>query len=291
MWFSDNIFLLLFFSALLHIADEFVYPGGFAEKFKNLISRTGLAINNFQIVFINILFLSFCLFVLIYGKSFPVIGMSAVMLVMLNGFAHLFISLKHHEFFPGVITGTLLYIPLGLLSLIFFPLHINGKLISLFLAVIFHMIPFIVIIANKNFLNNIKILKTFKSSFYFITALRIILAFSFIFPSIPKLTGKSFTVLSTDSPVGFFFECLKGSGIYWQFLGVMQFLTGLFLIIPRFNTLGAILFTGIILNIFIITVSLPFYGTPYITFLMLCAGILLLLWDYNKIKCIFSNSN
>lgn len=291
MWFTDNIFLFLLVSALLHITDEFVYPGGFPEKFKSLISGTGLGINNFQIAFINILFLSLCVFVLIYGNSYPLIGMAAIMLVMLNGFAHLFASLKYHEFFPGVITGTLLYIPLGLLALFFFPLHNNGKLISVFLAVILHMIPFFVIIVNKNFFSNINILKKFKLSLYFITALRIILAFAFIFPSIPKLTGSSFTVLSTDSPVGFFFECLKGSGIYWQFLGVMQLITGFFLLIPRFNTLGAIIYSGIILNIFIITVSLPFYGTPYITFLMLCGGVLLLLWDYDKIKCIFSNSD
>lgn len=291
MWFTDNIFLFLFISALLHIADEFVYPGGFPEKFKRLISGTGLGINNFQIALINILFLSFCVFVLIYGNSYPLIGMAAIMLVMLNGFAHLLASLKYHEFFPGVFTGTLLYIPLGLFALIFFPLHINGKLISVFLAAVIHMIPFLVIIINRNFFGNLIIIRKFKFSLYFITALRLILAFAFIFPSIPKLSGSSFTVLSTDSPVGFFFDCLKGSGIYWQFLGVMQLITGIFLLVPRFNTLGAILFTGIILNIFIITVSLPFYGTPYITFLMLCAGVLLLLWDYNKIKCIFSNSD
>jgi len=52
---------------------------------------------------------------------------------------------------------------------------------------------------------------------------------------------------------------------------------------------GALIFYPIILNIFIITLSLNMAGTPAITFLMLLANTWLLLWDYDKLKYIFVN--
>ncbi|HET6668759.1 MAG TPA: hypothetical protein VFH15_00875 [Pyrinomonadaceae bacterium] len=44
----------------------------------------------------------------------------------------------------------------------------------------------------------------------------------------------------------------------------------------------------LILNIFVITVSMHFTGTPVITGLMLLANIYLLCWDYDRLKRVFS---
>jgi hypothetical protein len=55
-------------------------------------------------------------------------------------------------------------------------------------------------------------------------------------------------------------------------------------VIPRTATLGALMFFPLIVNIFVITVSLHFQGTPIITGLMLLANIYLLCWDYDKLK-------
>ena len=56
------------------------------------------------------------------------------------------------------------------------------------------------------------------------------------------------------------------------------------LLIPRTATLGALVYFPLILNIFVITVSLHFTGTPVITGLMLIACIYLLCWDADKLK-------
>jgi hypothetical protein len=56
------------------------------------------------------------------------------------------------------------------------------------------------------------------------------------------------------------------------------------LLIPRTATLGALLYFPVILNIFIITVSLRFTGTWAITGLMLLANLFLVCWDYDKWK-------
>lgn len=130
-------------------------------------------------------------------------------------------------------------------------------------------------------------LKSFRLFRWFIVSLRIILGLAFIYPALPKVLNQSFTTISTDNPIGYFFDCLHRLPLYWEFLGWMQIICGLLLITQRFALIGAILFTGIMSNIFIITVSLQMRGTPYITFLMLMAGLLMLLWDYEKLKPLF----
>jgi hypothetical protein len=113
---------------------------------------------------------------------------------------------------------------------------------------------------------------------------RLILGIGFIAPGLTKFLGHRFTSLGLDTPVGFFFEAMYRTGFYWRFLGAAQILAALLTLIPRTATLGALTFFPIILNIFIITVSMDFRGTPFITGAMLCANLYLLSWDYHKFK-------
>jgi uncharacterized membrane protein YphA (DoxX/SURF4 family) len=117
---------------------------------------------------------------------------------------------------------------------------------------------------------------------------RILLFLGFLPSGLKKLLGEPFTILGLDSPVGFFFEALFRTGFYWNFLGLMQLIAGLLLLIPRTAYLGAILYFPIILNIFIIVVAMNFKGTPFVAGLMLIANLYLLFWDYKKTKQIAS---
>jgi len=121
----------------------------------------------------------------------------------------------------------------------------------------------------------------------FTVVLRFLIGGAFLFASIPKVMGERFTQIPTDDPVGAFFECIYSLTIYWSFLGCSQIIAGLLLITQRFALLGAMIFFGIILNIYFITLSLNMRGTPTITFLMLLATIWLLIWDFDKWKYIF----
>ena len=117
---------------------------------------------------------------------------------------------------------------------------------------------------------------------------RILLSLAFIPSGLKKVLGQRFTLLGTDTPVGFFFEALYQTGFYWNFLGIMQVLVAILILIPKTTTLAAIIYLPIITNIFIIVVSMNFTGTPYVAGLMLLANIYLLFWDYRKIKPIVS---
>ncbi len=124
----------------------------------------------------------------------------------------------------------------------------------------------------------------------FTEAVRVLLGIGFFAPGLTKALGHRFTQLGTETPVGFFFEALYQTGPYWRFIGLAQMLASVLVLIPATATLGAMIFFPIILNIFFITVSLQFTGTPFITGPMLLAATYLLCWDYHKLKPILFRS-
>jgi hypothetical protein len=120
---------------------------------------------------------------------------------------------------------------------------------------------------------------------------RMMLGVGFFAPGLTKALGNRFTMLGVDTPVGFFFEAMYRTGGYWRFIGLSQIAASILVLIPRTATLGAALFFPIILNIFIITVSMEFAGTPVVTGLMLLAVTYLLCWDYHKFKPLLFESS
>jgi hypothetical protein len=113
---------------------------------------------------------------------------------------------------------------------------------------------------------------------------RALLALAFLPSSTTKILGHRFTVLGLDNPVGFFFEAMFRTGIYWRFIGVMQLVAAILILVPRTHALGALIYFPIVLNIFLITVGIGFQGTPYITGAMLLSSLFLLCWHYDAWK-------
>ncbi|HMV07667.1 MAG TPA: hypothetical protein PK325_00295 [Cyclobacteriaceae bacterium] len=94
--------------------------------------------------------------------------------------------------------------------------------------------------------------------------------------------------IETLEPLQQFFRVMATSGLYWEFIGLTQVIGGGLLMTQRFSKLGAVIFFGLILNIFIITVSYGFQGTPVVTGLMLLATVFLLLWDLNSFQFVLT---
>lgn len=128
----------------------------------------------------------------------------------------------------------------------------------------------------------------------FVIYLRYLIGFAFIFASLVKIQGLRFTAESgAENPINsawHFFETLYESGIYWRFLGLAQFIAGTLLVTQRYAKLGAILFLPIIANVFVITISYDFRGTPIITGLMLLATLFLLYWDWDSLKVLLNKT-
>ncbi len=113
---------------------------------------------------------------------------------------------------------------------------------------------------------------------------RVLLALGFIPPSIPKILHQPFTSLPETNPVGDFFGALYRTGFYYEFIGWGQLLAALLLLFPRTAHLGALLFLPIIANIAVLTFSVGFAGTVYVTALMLVAVLYLVAWEYDRLK-------
>ena len=112
---------------------------------------------------------------------------------------------------------------------------------------------------------------------------RLLLSMAFLPPGLVKLTGQRFTILPVDNPVGFFFEAMYRTGPYWRFIGLVQVLAAVLLLIPRTATLGAALFLPVVASILLITIGIGFDGTVFIVAGMLLAAIYLLCWDADRV--------
>ena len=120
----------------------------------------------------------------------------------------------------------------------------------------------------------------------FTAMVRGLLAVGYLRSGLIKMMGERFTTLSAQTPVGYFFDALYSTGFYYRFLGASQVAASLLLLFPRTATLGAVIYVPIALNIFLITVSVGFQGTPFITGLMLLAALYLVCWDYPRLRSV-----
>ncbi len=75
-----------------------------------------------------------------------------------------------------------------------------------------------------------------------------------------------------------------GLALYARFIAYSQIVVGVLLLSVRFATLGAIMLAPILLNIFMVTVSLGWRGTPYVVLVLLLLNAFLLLADYPRLK-------
>ena len=109
----------------------------------------------------------------------------------------------------------------------------------------------------------------------FVWLTRFLLAFAFIPSGMKKVLGQRFTNIGIEHPIGFFFEALYRSGMYWNFIGWGQIFAALLLMTQRFSTLGNIIYFFIISNICFITLSMHFTGKghyePYVVCIILLA--------------------
>lgn len=134
-------------------------------------------------------------------------------------------------------------------------------------------------------------MNSIKSNFWaqlFIIYTRYMLGGGFVFASIIKIKGRRFTTLPQEGAdfgtAMHFFETMYQTGLYWQFLGWGQLIAGFLLMTQRFAKLGAVVNFPIILNVFIITISMDFSLTPVITGMMLLANLGLLVWHWGELR-------
>src|SRR5882762_435236 len=113
---------------------------------------------------------------------------------------------------------------------------------------------------------------------------RITLAASFIPAGYIKIVGERFAAgLPSNNPLGHYFDALQLTGYYYTFIGIVQIIIAILLLIPKTSLLGALMYFPIIVNICVLTYATRFDGTRGVTMLLL-ASLFLLIWDYDRLK-------
>jgi uncharacterized membrane protein YphA (DoxX/SURF4 family) len=81
-----------------------------------------------------------------------------------------------------------------------------------------------------------------------------------------------------------------GLALFARIIAVMQVTCGILLLSQRFSTVGAIMLLPMNLSILAVTISLGWQGTPYVNGFFVALNLLLLLYDWHKLKVlIFPN--
>lgn len=110
----DNwIFYALPIVGALHIVEEYVFPGGFAKAFREMLPRAShLFTVRFHLA-VNGVFFVLCIIGALVGKANLMLSLSVYGLIFANAVLHIRGAILRKGYYPGVATGVLVYIPLA----------------------------------------------------------------------------------------------------------------------------------------------------------------------------------
>ena len=110
------IFVWLLVAAVLHLIEEYVYPGGFLRWIRSWV---GFAPNMVEAIALNLAFIGLMAMPL-FGTT-PLLAASAPGLLLANGALHVIGTIASKRYSPGVITSVLLFFPLATYALLKMP--------------------------------------------------------------------------------------------------------------------------------------------------------------------------
>ena len=148
------IFVLLPIAGLIHIFEEYVYPGGFQSALSKVVPKMASPFFTQKFHFaINGLFVLMCFASAFIGKTNLVLSMSVISLIFVNSMMHIRGVIITKKYYPGVISGALIYIPFAIYSYSIF--LSSGQLtwvqasISFLLGVLYMGVPIIYVFIRQ----------------------------------------------------------------------------------------------------------------------------------------------
>jgi hypothetical protein len=141
------IFIAFFASSVLHMIEEYFFPGGFMAIMKRFNPKFAPLVTVPMAVIINGLQLVLCVMAIAVWKNALIFGMSVAGLLFINGLAHIAGCFRIKGYAPGVVTGVLFYIPLSVYAYAYFSnsgqLTRKGLLISIVLGLLYQAVPIV----------------------------------------------------------------------------------------------------------------------------------------------------
>ena len=146
----DNFPLYILFSAVLHVTEEYGYPGGFLKWAKKFIPRIADRITIRMAVIVNGLFIILCAGGVVFGGRHPMFALSIAGLILVNGIIHVLSSIVTKSYSPGLITSLVLYIPLSIYLFMYFNISLTSILNLILYGVLYHLFVPLVLFSPFN---------------------------------------------------------------------------------------------------------------------------------------------
>ncbi len=109
----DWVFGAFLAVSLVHMGEEYFYPGGFLDFMKRLNPRFAPRTTPMLAVVINGLQLLLCIAAVVVNEKYPVFSLSIAGLLLVNSLMHLLGSIRIRGYTPGLVTSVALYLPLS----------------------------------------------------------------------------------------------------------------------------------------------------------------------------------
>ncbi len=139
------VFVAFLVVSMMHMVEEYFYPGGFMEAMKRFNPRFAPFVTVRMAIIINGLQLLLCVTAIIIGERVILFSLSIAALLLLNCLVHLAACFWKKGYAPGVISGVLLYLPVSLYA--YFRalnsgvLSVNGMIVTLVLGLLYSAVP------------------------------------------------------------------------------------------------------------------------------------------------------
>jgi hypothetical protein len=109
------LFWILPISEVLHIIEEFVYPGGFSSWYRNYKQHYNVSATPKYLVIVNAVLIIFSILPLFLNIQQAVgLWLSMASVVFFNAIFHIQASLRSRKYSPGTVTSMVLYIPISI---------------------------------------------------------------------------------------------------------------------------------------------------------------------------------
>jgi hypothetical protein len=141
----DWIFGGFLAASILHMVEEYFYPGGFMGVMKGFNPKFAPFVTPRLAIIINGLQLVLCVIAMVVGANLPVFSMSIAGLLFINALMHIGACVRVKGYSPGVVTGVLLYLPLSIYAYSHYlgssQLTWDGILITVLLGLLYQVVP------------------------------------------------------------------------------------------------------------------------------------------------------
>lgn len=149
----SSVFWMFVLTSLIHVGEEYFFPGGFIHGIQRLNPRYAAAFTVPFAVIVNSAFVLLVIAGALIGERSLVFSLSIAALLLINGIVHLAATLITNHYQPGVISGLLLYLPLSITAFFLYfssgRIDISGILVAGLLGLLYQLIPLILIVTTQ----------------------------------------------------------------------------------------------------------------------------------------------